>query len=1641
MKRLLTLSGLIILFVNAYAQFAEMLRPTGFVENVGQLQHADGTPAAEVLYEWHGKDFDMLFFQDRFTYEFHYAPKDELRAHALGFGLPDQKPLTYRTDRIEYRFPVDGRRRIVAGESVGRKFSYRSKVPKAPLQPEAFKNITYKEAFQNVDLVFTMMPSGECKYDIVLREGAAPADVQFQVDERTARRMRTDEHGVVIDLECGEFRERIPESYAVVSGSRSTHEVHYRLSPEGRLGFAMPAVYERIRPKTEFIIDPIGSLVWSTFFGPTGGSSLTAVMAQTDGAVYVTGQFSGEYPLVDPGTYQGDGDVMVAKFLDADGTLQVADLVWCKLFGGDAEDVGRDIDVCNGLVAVCGATWSDYGIAMDGSDLNDSNTIVLGPDGFLMYLDAADGTQLSGTHIGGVSTDYSHAVSFDCRVEAPGVRCYVASYSSESFLFNELGVGQAQASPFQGAPIFFNSQHAILQQYGLSGLNWTTFYSKGVGGTLSWFSPHDVTVDNNGNPVMSCYTGIAGSNTLGLNTAWPYNGGLSDIVVASFSDSASLNWARWWGTPLDDGIGAGFGVDGVALAIGPGNEIYVGSHSDDGFGFKESFVSAINNNDVNDERWRVFLPSPQMCDNSLTALSVGCSGTIFAVGQTNCSDSSTYLIGTPLQTGYAGAYNDGFLAELEDLGTAGSINYLSYLGSDSWEDVNDVCAEVAGSVYVCGTCIQPNDSIPTVLNQAGLDSLNPFGTANQGFLVHVGNECCQGTITIPDGTYASVMGITTFTNETILVEGVWYIDANIMLVDCTVRVATGGEVIVSDNGNFHMDNSHISACDAMWRGIHATDGATVSMKLSGIADAQFGVWLDDGTTLWAYRSRFLNNYIGVHVKKACLGCWNSVTVGLFGCTFGSVGTGLKDPYPGQTPAPGAFGFAGIDAADTYLNIVSTSVAGNNVFKHLNFGIRTAHAGLSVALARFEYIMPDAAYGNSLVNGSAIYSIGYDGYFGLKQMGLGTAANDPVTFRNCRTSIWTERMSLRSWNNKIDGATALTGVTARFGGGRVIEIHNNNMDVQRSAIDLRFNDGAASLSVHDNDLLFGSSLPLGNPLFPGLIVAEMNGSNGASEIRNNHLQTRINGNVWQAIRLNSANNYVVSENYVEMTTETSNRLGINLTGCTNNRINCNNVQGPSSWISSHWAQAGIRHSMGDNNFLGCNNVNFTRHGILFNGTSGNTDLRGNNFGVHQIGLELTQGAFIGGQAHKGNIWNVPAAQWDARWVNPGTLAGNEISVNGSNPLCVPTTVSPLAGWFIPTGLPNDECAIFMPQCPSVNFQGGGNQRSEVLDEAVMLGAIQNGIYTDETRLMLAYELYLALLKDPLLYTSGPYTASFLTTMANSVADDLKDVELPRKDLYEVPGPVLASVQQNEAAIANYMDQVETALGQLTASGLSAAQEAALHASIASWHQSIEALNTYNTTAMASLDAARAVEAMLLENGAASLASTELIEQNAKAVNEIYLSTIGVTGEDLSFDASQVATLFDIANQCPLLGGNPVYQARSLYTMIDAEVDFDDALICVAVGFAVKDAEVQGPQITVFPNPNRDGLLNFQVTGLDDTVDHKGTMFLYDAQGQEVWSQGIITSRSQMDVSMLSQGLYQWRVVMDGVKLGQGKVTIF
>jgi hypothetical protein len=171
--------------------------------------------------------------------------------------------------------------------------------------------------------------------------------------------------------------------------------------------------------------------------------------------------------------------------------------------------------------------------------------------------------------------------------------------------------------------------------------------------------------------------------------------------------------------------------------------------------------------------------------------------------------------------------------------------------------------------------------------------------------------------------------------------------------------------------------------------------------------------------------------------------------------------------------------------------------------------------------------------------------------------------------------------------------------------------------------------------------------------------------------------------------------------------------------------------------------------------------------------------------------------------------------------------------------------------------------------------------------------------------------------------------------------------------------------------------------------------------------------------------------------AGIGTIELIEQNERTVNDIYLNTIAK--DESAFTATQATALYAVAIQCPMAGGQAVFRARALYGLFDDAQDYDDASTCLSLGIVFRNLEQSDPPaVTVIPNPASDNITVYCVLEPDET----GTLILFDALGAEAIRYPM-TGRTQQQVfsvSRLSQGAYHYRVYTARGQLGEGKLTI-
>jgi hypothetical protein len=894
--------------------------------------------------------------------------------------------------------------------------------------------------------------------------------------------------------------------------------------------------------------------------------------------------------------------------------------------------------------------------------------------------------------------------------------------------------------------------------------------------------------------------------------------------------------------------------------------------------------------------------------------------------------------------------------------------------------------------------------------------------------------CCPAALSITDGKHSSTLPSTV--SGTVDIQGQFIIDQDFTFSNAQVTTEPGAEIIVQPGRNFNVFSSTIESCQGvMWRGITANDGSIVQVDDSRISDAEAGWTGLNSSILLVSGSELKNNRTGIAVPAIPGVDFNSVSIHVDNSNFHAEGP-LALPYPGQTTTLGQQGYAALDVHNMSLDFTGQA----NEIHHLSNGIVAHRSTLGVANCNMHDIQPDAAYAYT-GNGAGIYARGDLGFFTLKQSGYGNTTINAASFTNCRWGIYTEYMNVYSTANRmVDMRTAYRVVKSGY---RKVDITGNLLDTRYNGIDLRFNDGAAHLLVADNDITFGnlSSYPHTKG-YAAINVQEGNTQNLSSVIQGNVIHFRPgSASAANGIALLSASDYSVLGNSLWMTDNAVNRMGIITSGCQRHLISCNDVQGSNSHYGVYEGQSAIRNNMGDHATLYCNTVDGTTNGIYFSGPCYGTDLSGNSIKRHQWGLHLDNSAVIEAQDHNGNLWygdpvNGGLGAWYENTANAGAylfLYEQEYITGGNTE---PTSWAPL-NWF--------------HSYPGTNYQCGDEQSGYCghvvrehcegcitgLDGKIAADSLENDPYTEETKWVMQGNLYAKLDNDSQLLATDQELADFYADMQGTTTAQFKLINDDYLALFHLDSTVLNYLTQNKAQLDTLMDQLKLAMTGLGDISLTTTERLALLATIGGLQQNISSLTALNSQALALADTSRVLTAESVKTTNASIGTSELIEANTKQVNGIYLSTVakGIDG----FTSEQATTLFSIANQCPLVGGNAVYRARAMYALIDDEQDYNDPALCLQHGLIYKSVQQMGGQaITVVPNPATD----HASLVLDREWDAPGVFIIYDAMGAIVMRAEVpaYTPRWEFSTAALAPAIYHYRVRGPSGKKYDGKLSI-
>ena len=444
-----------------------------------------------------------------------------------------------------------------------------------------------------------------------------------------------------------------------------------------------PQCFARVAPRVERLEDRSlpSALIYSSYFGGSSSDEVKAVAVDSAGDIYIAGRTeSDDLPGTSSWIPQDNG--FVAKF-DPTGTT----LLWATYIESDTTGVTAIAVDSAGNAYVTGSTEFSSGIATTGA----AQTAYGGNgDAFVVKLNAASGSIVYGTYVGGNQLDDGLGIAVDKNGDA-----FVTGYTtSPNFPTKNPLSGQGALHPNSGQDAFVTE----ISPDGSSFL-FSTYLGgneNGPGQAGSTFSiANAITLDSAGNIYLTGETYAADFPTT-TGAFQTVKGSGIDVFVTEINAAATLveysTFLGGSGDGNDLNIGYGIAVDST------GNILAAGSTDGANFPLKHAFDSKLNAGDGADGLDDAFItkldPNDTGADQLVYSTYLGGSAEDYAEAIAVDSKGDAYVTGNtssqlnfPLvhafQTSFIGS---AFLAEFSPTGKALLSSYYGG-GGDNGEGV------------------------------------------------------------------------------------------------------------------------------------------------------------------------------------------------------------------------------------------------------------------------------------------------------------------------------------------------------------------------------------------------------------------------------------------------------------------------------------------------------------------------------------------------------------------------------------------------------------------------------------------------------------------------------------------------------------------------------------------------------------------------------------------------------------------------------------------------------------------------------------------------------------------------------------------------------------------------------------------
>jgi hypothetical protein len=620
--------------------------PLHFIENRGQMD-------ARVKVYAQGQGYALFFTAEgiilagRIPAETGGSPKAALvkitpRGSSLNAPQPEE--------------PLPGKVNYLVGNDPHK---WRTRVP-------TYAAVRYREVFPGIDLKCYGAGS-RLEYDLIVRPGADPSGVKFQVEGAAALKI-TPEGDLAMSLPGGPVViQKKPVIYQEIHGRQVAREGGFKISRRDRscYGFEL-AAYDPARP---LIIDP--AIRYSTFLGGGQDDQGAAIAVDATGNAYITGQtFSLAFPVTRSRPFIIFPEAFVTK-INAAGN----GLVFSTFLGGNGNEAGTGIAVDGTGVYVTGWTDSlDFPVRNAFQPTKD-----LAVDAFVAKLNPSGSALIYSSYLGGNGDDRTAGLAL-----IAGQAIVTGTTSSIDF-------------PVRAAlqPINLGNTAAFVTRLTAagSGLVFSTY----LGGSKEDIGTA-VAVDGGGNTYVT-----GGTTSLNFPILNPFQGnnlGSQDAFVSKLSPTGRLLYSTFLGgSSMDvaraiavDGLGQAYVTGETASQNFPLRNPFQGAR----WGTRDAFVTRLTAAG-NNLSYSTYLGGSNT-DQGL-GIRVDGAGQATVVGVTASFD---FPVRNAVQPAYRGGASDAFVTRFTPTGRA--LVYSTFLGGQKIEQAKAVAllAPLLTTAFVTG---------------------------------------------------------------------------------------------------------------------------------------------------------------------------------------------------------------------------------------------------------------------------------------------------------------------------------------------------------------------------------------------------------------------------------------------------------------------------------------------------------------------------------------------------------------------------------------------------------------------------------------------------------------------------------------------------------------------------------------------------------------------------------------------------------------------------------------------------------------------------------------------------------------------------------------------------------------------------